>query len=140
MFSQVTGGYASATVDGGVEHENGSSVAEWALTSPGNVDYNALQDFAFNGLIDGALKALSRLSTTLPLRIRTGMAALKAVDRVIFSHKDFQTFLMESQQPRPPSIGVHSSLPERTLIKCSTNSTRLVFRTPASLKLLRKLL
>jgi hypothetical protein len=59
----VTGGYASATVDGGVEHENGSSVAEWALTSPGNVDYNALQDFAFNGLIDGALIAKSIIKT-----------------------------------------------------------------------------
>jgi feruloyl esterase len=59
----VTGGYASATVDGGVENENGSSVAEWALSSPGNVDYNALQDFAFNGLIDGALIAKSIIKT-----------------------------------------------------------------------------
>ncbi|CAN9112636.1 unnamed protein product [Alternaria alternata] len=42
-------------VDGGVQIENALSVASWALTSPGNVDYNALQNFAFNGLIDGAM-------------------------------------------------------------------------------------
>lgn len=59
MYGAVTDGYATSTVDGGIHVENGASPASWSLTSPGNVDYNALQDFAFNGLIDGALATKS---------------------------------------------------------------------------------
>ena len=55
MFGGLTEGFATSSVDGGVQIENALSVASWALTSPGNVDYNALQNFAFNGLIDGAM-------------------------------------------------------------------------------------
>jgi feruloyl esterase len=55
MFGGLTEGFATSLVDGGVHIENPTSVASWALTSPGNVDYNALQNFAFNGLIDGAM-------------------------------------------------------------------------------------
>lgn len=59
MYGAVTEGYAASTVDGGVHIENTLSAANWALSSPGNVDYDALQDFTFNGLIDGALATKS---------------------------------------------------------------------------------
>ncbi|OAL48510.1 feruloyl esteras-like protein B precursor [Pyrenochaeta sp. DS3sAY3a] len=59
MYGAVTDGYATSTVDGGRPIDNTSSAASWALSSPGNVDYDALQDFAFNGLIDGALATKS---------------------------------------------------------------------------------
>ena len=55
MFAAVSEGYATSGVDGGVPTTDFLSAKEWALTSPGNVDYNRLQDFAVTGLYDGAL-------------------------------------------------------------------------------------
>ncbi|KAF1359877.1 putative feruloyl esterase [Lizonia empirigonia] len=59
MYGAITEGYATSTVDGGVHVENAGSPAAWALKSPGNVDYEALQNFAFKGLVDGALATKS---------------------------------------------------------------------------------
>ena len=59
MSAAIDAGYATSTIDGGVAMEDMLSAASWALTSPGNVDYDALQDFASRGLIDGALATKS---------------------------------------------------------------------------------
>ncbi|KAH7076720.1 Tannase/feruloyl esterase [Paraphoma chrysanthemicola] len=59
MNAAVADGYATSTVDGGVARESVISASSWALTSPGNVNYNALQDFAYKGLVDGALATKS---------------------------------------------------------------------------------
>lgn len=55
MSKALSQGYVTAGVDGGVPTDNFLSPAAWALTSPGNVDYNRLQDFAAIALHDGAL-------------------------------------------------------------------------------------
>jgi hypothetical protein len=59
MYGALTDGYATSNIDGGIRVDNSTSAADWALASPGNVDYNTLQNFAFNGLIDGALATKS---------------------------------------------------------------------------------
>ncbi|KAF2830001.1 tannase and feruloyl esterase [Ophiobolus disseminans] len=59
VYGALTDGYVASTVDGGIRSENGLSPAAWALTSPGNVNYDALQNFAVQGLIDGALATKS---------------------------------------------------------------------------------
>ncbi|KAH7084600.1 feruloyl esteras-like protein B precursor [Paraphoma chrysanthemicola] len=59
MNVAVGQGYASSSVDGGLTEEDYLSASRWALTSPGNVNYNALEDFAYRGLIDGALATKS---------------------------------------------------------------------------------
>jgi feruloyl esterase len=55
IYGSLTEGYATLTVDGGVDNGNSSTSKAWAQTSPGNVDYDQLQNFVFNGLIDGAM-------------------------------------------------------------------------------------
>ena len=57
MSAAIASGYATSTIDGGVPTNQFSSAASWALTSPGNVNYEKLHDFASRGLIDGALIA-----------------------------------------------------------------------------------
>jgi hypothetical protein len=61
MYGAVSGGYASATVDAGVQSADLISAKEWALISPGNVDWHALQNWAAIGLNDGALAAKSMI-------------------------------------------------------------------------------
>ncbi|KAI5201172.1 tannase and feruloyl esterase [Aureobasidium subglaciale] len=50
---QIRAGYAAASTDGG--HGLERSAASWALTSPGNVNWNLLQDFAYIALDDMAI-------------------------------------------------------------------------------------
>ncbi|KAH0032992.1 putative feruloyl esterase, partial [Aureobasidium melanogenum] len=53
LGSQIRQGYAAASTDGG--HGLERSAASWALTSPGNVNWNLLQDFAYRALDDMAV-------------------------------------------------------------------------------------
>ncbi|KAI4793061.1 tannase and feruloyl esterase, partial [Aureobasidium sp. EXF-8846] len=53
LSPQIKSGYAAASTDGG--HAVERSAASWALTSPGNVNWNLLQDFAYRALDDMAL-------------------------------------------------------------------------------------
>lgn len=53
LSAQIQDGYAAASTDGG--HGVERSAASWALTSPGNVNWNLLQDFAYRALDDMTL-------------------------------------------------------------------------------------
>ncbi|KAI4729577.1 tannase and feruloyl esterase [Aureobasidium sp. EXF-10728] len=53
LNSQIKQGYAAASTDGG--HGVERSAASWAQTSPGNVNWNLLQDFAYRALDDMAV-------------------------------------------------------------------------------------
>ncbi|KAH6641942.1 Tannase/feruloyl esterase [Boeremia exigua] len=55
MKGAVGGGYVTSTVDAGVPTDDPYSSEDWALISPGNVDYLTLQNFAAKALNDGAL-------------------------------------------------------------------------------------
>ncbi|KAJ8116152.1 hypothetical protein OPT61_g2348 [Boeremia exigua] len=55
MIGAVGDGYATSSVDAGIQSTNLQSAESWALLSPGNVDYLTLQNFATKALHDGAL-------------------------------------------------------------------------------------
>lgn len=53
LGAAVHEGYAAASTDGG--HSSDTSAVPWALLSPGNVNWNLLQDFAYRALDDLAV-------------------------------------------------------------------------------------
>ncbi|CAG5186738.1 uncharacterized protein ALTATR162_LOCUS11689 [Alternaria atra] len=55
MFTALSEGYVTSRVDAGIPTTDFTTAKDWALTSPGNVNYNRLQNFAMIGLHDGAL-------------------------------------------------------------------------------------
>ncbi|KAI8936179.1 hypothetical protein NX059_006612 [Plenodomus lindquistii] len=59
MSGAVNDGYATSTVDAGVQTATSFTPEAWALKSPGNVDYNTLETFAYKSLHDGALATKS---------------------------------------------------------------------------------
>lgn len=61
MFGSVADGYATVSTEGG-KVSNGFEVASWAQTSPGNVNWILLQDFADTTLNDAAVigKAITK--------------------------------------------------------------------------------
>ncbi|KAH9865466.1 hypothetical protein J1614_009050 [Plenodomus biglobosus] len=57
MYAALAGGYATVTTDGGVPSTNVAD--DWALSSPGHVDVNTLQNFASVSINDATLAAKS---------------------------------------------------------------------------------
>ncbi|KAF5593550.1 tannase [Fusarium subglutinans] len=82
MSGAISEGYAASTTDAGLQLQSDYGPDSWALTSEGNPNLSLLQNFASISLGD---QGWSKASTGKHRSIHTGMAVLRAEDRLFMS-------------------------------------------------------